>query len=150
MTEFLIFYFLSFFNENCFYGCLSLKNFINNDTNRIIFSAQAFNCCDNLENVEIGAQSEFQAGKYCFDRLINLKKVIINSRKVKLGDFCFNSCTSLTTLSFPNVDEIMYYESFVFECCNANVSINPKANKKEIKSEKLEMNKPFINLTNDS
>lgn len=138
------------FHENCFYVCVSLKNFKNQNTNKILFYKQVFCCCDNLEEVEITTKTEFEAGNYCFDRLMNLKKVTINSPKVKIGDFCFNSCASLSTLSFPNAKEMIYYDSYVFNCSDLNIFINPDAIKKIMKSEKLEINKPFIDKNNES
>lgn len=75
---------------------------------------------------------------------MNLQEVIINSPKVKISDFCFNSCTSLVTLSFPNVEEFTFYNSYLLDCYNVNVEISQKAKKRDIKSEKLEINKSYI------
>lgn len=99
-----------------FSGCRSLKRLIFADSNIKKEYRYAFNDCENLEYVEIGAG--VHNFMQTFYKCINLKEVKASAKNKteKLGLSTFSGCSSLESVDFPNVSEI---ENYVFEDCSA-------------------------------
>ncbi|EDR26920.1 hypothetical protein, conserved [Entamoeba dispar SAW760] len=104
---------------NCFEECLSLTT-INIDNLQFISEERIFMNEPVLISIEIPYTIQIINGKNIFKKDIN--EFIIPSSITKLDDWCFNDCSSLTTINIPSsIKEIGIY---CFYKCSLLTSIN--------------------------
>ena len=72
------------------------------------FENNVFSSCNNLSKCSINASEKFKASTLCFNNTC-LKKILITSKLIIIGDRCFDK--SFESIICHSANEIQYFDS---------------------------------------
>ena len=111
--------------SKAFYSCTSLKTInISDSVTSIGSSAFAYS---GLENINL-PQELITIGDNAFEACEKIKSVIIPSSVQKIGKYAFDKCSSISTITFENIEEWYIHEYLLDRNKNENVLVERRIN----------------------
>ena len=86
---------------HAFNGCIMLKEFIT-PPNVTSLPYKCFAGCASLEKIELGNVQEI--GEFCFNECVSLESVTIPGSIIKIGNCAFQHCSALSSLTIEDSD----------------------------------------------
>lgn len=86
---------------NSFDGCIMLKEFIT-PPNVTSLPYRCFAGCASLEKIDLGNVQEI--GQFCFNECVSLESVTIPGSIIKIGNCAFQHCSALSSLTIEDSD----------------------------------------------